>query len=99
MKSIDVENFKQKIESDPDAIIIDVRTPEEEVEGIIEGSININIMDPSFMSKVMELDKNKNYYVFCRSGNRSGNACRFMEQNGLNAINLEGGIQAWNEMQ
>ena len=98
MENLDAESFRDKIKADPKAVIIDVRTPEEEIEGMIEGSRNINIMDPSFMSSVMELDKDKNYYVFCRSGNRSGNACRFMEQNGLNAYNLEGGIQAWNEL-
>lgn len=99
MENLDAESFRERIKTDPDAIIIDVRAPEEEIEGAIEGSQNANIMDASFTSIVSELDKSKNYYVFCRSGGRSANACRFMEQNGLNAFNLEGGIQAWNQLQ
>ena len=97
MNNINIQEFKEKIESDEQAVIIDVRTPEEEVEGVIENSVNINIMEASFPAKIMDLDKSKNYYVFCRSGGRSATACQFMEKNGLNAYNLLGGIQAWNQ--
>ena len=41
MKNINVAEFKAGISQDPNAVIIDVRTPEEEVEGVIENSINI----------------------------------------------------------
>ncbi len=96
MKNLNANEFKAAIENDKDAVIIDVRTPEEEVEGVIENSINMNLMEPSFPAKIMDLDKSKNYYVFCRAGGRSATACQFMEKQGLNAYNLEGGIQAWN---
>ncbi|MEQ8908499.1 MAG: rhodanese-like domain-containing protein [Vicingaceae bacterium] len=96
MKNLDVKTFKEKINSDPQAVIIDVRTPEEEAEGLIENSVNMNLMEQSFPAKVMDLDKSKNYYVYCRSGGRSATACQFMSQQGLSAFNLEGGIQAWN---
>lgn len=96
MNNLSVQEFKEKITNDSQAVIIDVRTPEEEVEGMIENSLNINIMDASFPNQILELDKSKNYYVFCRSGGRSGTACKFMEENGFNAFNLAGGIQAWN---
>jgi rhodanese-related sulfurtransferase len=96
MKNISVAEFKKGIHEDKNAVIVDVRTPEEEAEGMIENAININLMEPSFPAKVLDLDKSKNYYVFCRSGGRSGTACQFMEQNGLTAYNLTGGIQAWN---
>jgi len=96
MNNINVAEFKAKIKDDSNAVIIDVRTAEEEAEGKIDNALNINIMDPSFPAKVMDLDKSKNYYVFCRSGGRSATACQFMEKNGLTAFNLEGGIQAWN---
>ena len=98
MKNIDAKSFKEKITEDPDAVIIDVRNPSEEEEGLIEGSININIMDPSFPEKIKSLDPDKNYYVYCRSGGRSSSACGFMESNGLNATNLNGGIIAWNTL-
>lgn len=96
MKNLSAEEFKERIEIDEAAVIIDVRAPEEEVEGKIEGAINLNIMDSSFPAKVQELDKEKNYYLYCRSGARSFTAGQYMEQFGLKAFNLSGGIQAWN---
>ena len=45
---------------------------------------------------VDELDKAKNFYVYCRSGARSGQACSVMNQMGIqNAYNLLGGIMEW----
>lgn len=96
MKNLDIQEFITGFKSDENAIILDVRTPEEEAEGLIPNSINMNIMEQSFPAKVMDLDKSKNYYVYCRSGGRSANACQFMEEQGLTAFNLAGGIQAWN---
>lgn len=98
MKNLDVKEFRQGIEEDEKAVIIDVRSPEEEAEGLIPNSININIMEPSFPAKIMDLDKSKNYYVYCRSGGRSANACQFMDNQGLNTYNLSGGIIAWNQL-
>lgn len=98
MKDLDANTFREKIKSDETAVIIDVRTPEEEVEGTINGALNINLMESSFPAKIMDLDKSKTYYVYCRSGGRSATACQFMEKNGLTAYNLKGGIQAWNRL-
>jgi rhodanese-related sulfurtransferase len=42
------------------------------------------------------LDKSKNYYVYCRSGNRSGQACAIMQSVGFEtAHNLVGGFMEW----
>lgn len=98
MKHINAITFKEKIESDPQAVIIDVRTPEEEAEGLIPNSININLMDPDFPQKALELEQSKNYYIYCRAGGRSATACEFMSKNGYTTFNLEGGIQAWNSL-
>lgn len=98
MQNLDVNSFKEGFETDENAVIVDVRTPEEEAEGLIPNSINLNVMEQSFPAKVLDLDKSKTYYVYCRSGGRSANACKFMESNGLKAYNLIGGIQAWNSI-
>jgi rhodanese-related sulfurtransferase len=98
MENLQASEFKKRIQEDENAVVIDVRSPQEEVEGLIENSININIMDPSFAEKVKALDKNKNYYVYCRAGGRSASACGFMEQQGLTAYNLAPGIIAWNQL-
>ena len=95
-KNINAEEF-DKLSKQDDTIVLDVRTPEEKVEGFIDGATQINIMGPDFAEKIKSLDKDKTYLVYCRSGNRSGTACGFMASNGFdNLYNLEGGIQAWN---
>lgn len=99
MENLSATEFKTAIESNDNAVVIDVRTPEEEAEGKIEQAINMNIMDQAFPAKVMDLDNAKDYYVFCRSGGRSVTACQFMEKQGLKTFNLLGGIQAWNNLQ
>jgi rhodanese-related sulfurtransferase len=80
-----------------DAVILDVRTPQEWNEGIIPGAINIDIYQgEAFMDALEALDKTKTYFVYCRSGARSGNACNVMSQLGFEkAFNLSGGIMGW----
>lgn len=96
MKDLTINEFVEGFKNDENAVIIDVRTPEEEAEGLIPNSTNMNIMEQSFPAKVMDLDKTKNYYVYCRAGGRSTSACQFMDKQGLKSFNLVGGIQAWN---
>ena len=48
------------------------------------------------MEEVNEFDKSKNYYVYCRSGKRSAQACQILDQAGVaNTYNLQGGIMEW----
>jgi rhodanese-related sulfurtransferase len=89
--------FKEAIKQDKDAIILDVRTAAETEAGVIEGAIVIDFLAGDFDKKIKDFDKNKSYYVYCRSGNRSGKACSIMEQLGFAQLaNLEGGMLAWN---
>ena len=82
---------------DDNAFILDVRTPEELEEGYIPTATNIDIyLGQEFMDELEKLDKSKNYYVYCRSGNRSGQACAIMNSIGIeNTYNLEGGFMNW----
>jgi len=96
-------NLAQKVwvdqlENDGNAVILDVRTEDECNEGMIPGAINIDIYKgQGFINLIEELDKSKNYYVYCRSGARSGQACSIMNQLGFeNTHNLLGGIMEWN---
>lgn len=99
-KNITVTEFKNKIESEADAVILDVRSEMELADGSVPNHILIDIMQPDFANKISELDKDKTYLVYCRSGNRSGKACALMGQMGFTKLyNLEGGIMAWNAFQ
>ena len=88
--------FKAKMTSE-NAVIIDVRTPPElKREGYIEGSTHIDFSDREFSDKIAALDKNKEYYVYCHAGGRSGKAKQMMDKLGFAKVyDLKGGITAW----
>jgi phage shock protein E len=74
----------------PEDVVIDVRTPEEFAQGHLEGAINIDLMVLDFPEKIAQLDPNRTYYLYCRSGNRSGQAARLLRGRGLEAYNIGG---------
>jgi phage shock protein E len=76
------------------AAVIDVRTPDEVAAGHLHGSINIDIQGPDFEAQMNELDKSANYVVYCRSGNRAGQAIEWMTQNGFTGTLTNGGSVA-----
>lgn len=91
------QEWAEQLQNDPNAVVIDVRTEEEFAEGILPNAINLDIYKgQGFIYKVEELDKTKNYYVYCKAGGRSQQACTLMNQMGIeNAYNLTGGIMNW----
>jgi rhodanese-related sulfurtransferase len=91
------QEWAEKLANDDNAVILDVRTEDEVNEGIIPGAINIDIYEgQGFIYKVEELDKSKNYYVYCKAGSRSQQACNIMSQLGFeNTYNLMGGFSQW----
>ncbi|MEB8330654.1 rhodanese-like domain-containing protein [Flavobacteriaceae bacterium KMM 6897] len=97
MANLSQEEWSSQLEQDDNAFILDVRTSDEVEEGYIPGSANIDIyLGQEFLEELEKLDKSKNYYVYCRSGNRSGQACAIMNNAGFkNAYNLEGGFMKW----
>ena len=80
----------------PDSLVIDVRTAGEFAGGKLSGAQNIDIASSSFASQIKNLPKGKIYLIYCRSGNRSGQACEIMGKEGFeNLKNLAGGITRW----
>ncbi|MCB0638920.1 MAG: rhodanese-like domain-containing protein [Lewinella sp.] len=93
--NLDVAGFRAKM-NDNNVVILDVRTPQETAQGMIEGAIEINVTAPDFAQRVAELDKDKTYLVYCRSGRRSVTACNIMAEQGFSDLyNLLGGYLAW----
>ena len=97
MKELTQEEWREQLDQDEDAVILDVRTEEEIEEGYIPGAKKIDFYKgQGFIDEIEKLDKDKNYYVYCRSGNRSGQACAIMDQKGFkNSYNLAGGFSQW----
>tara|TARA_B000000441_G_C21430648_1_gene170966 strand:- start:111 stop:428 length:318 start_codon:yes stop_codon:yes gene_type:complete len=97
--NLNLEDWKKQKESDAKNICLDVRTAEEYMEGNIENSINIDFYKSmDFMKFLDKLNKDENYFVYCRSGKRSYASCQIMKEFGFNNVfNLEGGFLAWSE--
>jgi len=80
------------------AVIVDLGYPTEFEQGHIEGAININFFEPGFQSKVLELDKNKKYFLYGKNDTRTKRTGTLMKQNGFNEVyTLKGGWEAWKE--
>ena len=86
----------QENQTNPDFVIIDVRTPEEFTQEYIENALNLNYHSETFQDELNQLDKSKTYLIYCQSGNRSRNALNIMaELNFKEAYNMLGGIAEW----
>ena len=92
------ESYKliQEHKEDENFVILDVRTPTEFKAARLEDAVNIDFYAKDFKEKLGELDKEKTYLIYCRSGNRSGKSLKLMK--GLKfqeAYNMSGGIGSW----
>lgn len=86
----------QQISQIEDVQLVDVRTPEEYVEGYIEGFQNINFFSDTFSQDIEELDKTKPVILYCRSGKRSANSAKILKEKGFVKIyDLGGGFTKW----
>jgi rhodanese-related sulfurtransferase len=91
------EQWSNQQSADKKSIILDVRTSEEFEAGYIPEAKQLDIRNPeTFVQGLESLDKSASYYVYCRSGARSAQACQVMSQMGFETtFNLLGGILDW----
>ena len=91
------EQWSNQQSADKKSIILDVRTLEEFEAGYIPEAKQLDIRNPeTFVQGLESLDKSASYYVYCRSGARSAQACQVMSQMGFETtFNLLGGILDW----
>lgn len=99
-QDIDRERFSQLMEGDGIGLI-DVRTPPEIAEGKIADALEMDFKDSTFASRLEDLDPEKDYLVYCRSGRRSAGACELMREKGFTGklYNLDGGYLDWTAKQ
>ena len=92
---LSVTEFSAKV-AEAGVITLDVRTPGEFAEGYIQGARLIDFQSGNFENEIATLDKNATYAVYCRSGNRSGQAVKVMQDAGFtNVFNMNGGVIDW----
>ncbi len=95
-KVLQQKEYQQKIESQQQIQLIDVRTPQEFADAHLENAQNINVNSSDFEQKVANLDKTQPVYIYCKSGGRSKKAGQILEQMGFTQIyDLQGGISSW----
>jgi hydroxyacylglutathione hydrolase len=92
---INVQQARSLIETNPNLVIVDVRTPEEFSTGYIEGAMNLcSECDAQLLLDI--LDPDDGILLYCRTGRRSANALRILRENGYEKVyNMVGGIEAW----
>lgn len=94
--NIDAANAQDFIIAHPDAIVMDVRTPNEFSEGHVAGAINVDYHGDGFHDALSKLDKDAHYIVHCKSGNRSGKSMKIMKELGFQRVtHMDGGFDAW----
>ncbi len=101
LPSINVNELQAKIQSDTNLVLLDVRTEGEfnGPLGRLDGAMLLPLGELETRMAELEQYKEKEIIVYCRSGNRSRFATSLLLKNGYNAVNLLGGIIAWNSMQ
>ncbi|GAB4074007.1 rhodanese-like domain-containing protein [Barrientosiimonas marina] len=94
MKQIDMTTLEEKMKNKENVNVIDVREDDEVAQGKIPGAKHIPLND--IPDRLNELDENSHYYMVCRSGGRSGKASDYLESEGYDVTNVDGGMLAWN---
>lgn len=76
-----------------DTLIIDVRTSEEYAAGHIDGAKLLDFNGGDLAAAIPSLDPDAEYLIYCRSGNRSGQAVALMEQAGFTDLTNLGSLE------
>lgn len=91
--SLPPQEFKEKLEEEPGRII-DVRTRNEYNNGHLKMTdYNFDVTSGEFEQKMTDLDKNETYYLYCRTGARSGEAVNMMKKKGFENVYNVGGFE------
>lgn len=94
--TLSADDFAVKLDQTNNAIVLDVRTPQEFAEGFLDHAINVDYNDAGFQSKIDSMDKSKAYFVYCLSGGRSSSAANYMRSHGFKQVyDMKGGLLAW----
>lgn len=95
MHTITIQQFEEFIENQEQTKvnILDLRTPDAFNQAHIAGAKNIPL--DQLTKKIQELDKTKQYYLICYSGNFSAMGTQYLTQNGYQAVNVQSGMNGY----
>lgn len=90
---ITATEFQERVSENP-GVVIDVRTQKEYNQGhLAKVDHQLDLLNGDFEASLDSLDKEKTYYLYCRTGNRSGQAAELMKKNGFENVYNIGGFQ------
>ena len=94
--TLDAKSFKERSAKEANAVILDVRTPEEVKQGTIAGAKVLDFRSSDFATKLEGLDKTKTYFVYCKGGGRSSKTVDLMKSSGFTHVHeLKDGYDGW----
>lgn len=91
LRTLDEAEAAAELAKRDDVVVIDVRTPVEHADGYLAGAERIDVQADDFQDRVAELDRDRTYFLYCRSGTRSGHAARIMADMGFSEVANIGG--------
>ena len=95
-KVLDAKAFSDALNKTPDALVLDVRTPDEFAGGHLDKAVNVDWNGGGFDAWMEKIDKEANIYVYCLSGGRSGSAGSALREAGFKHVTeMEGGMMKW----
>jgi rhodanese-related sulfurtransferase len=99
MTTITVAELKSRLDAGESINLIDVREPHEHAEFNVGGTLIPLGKIQSMQIEDLEDLKEEEVICYCRSGNRSGQACMILEMAGFkNVVNVTGGMLAWQDL-
>ena len=91
--------YMKMLQSDKKAYLLDVRRADEYAAGHLPGAALLDVTDSVAFARGVELlDKEKNIYIYCRSGRRSRKAANILSAKGFKVTDMQGGYNAWKEI-
>ena len=90
------KEFRKKFDNTNDALLLDIRTPEEIGKGYLKGAVFMDFYDSAFKEQVAVIDREKPVFIYCAIGGRSWDAAKIMQEMGFKKVyDLKGGIIVW----
>ncbi len=94
-EEISAKEAKERLESDENILLLDVRTPEEFAAAHIPGSVSLPLNRVESGISQVAPDLNTEIIVYCLSGARASTACNYLASQGYTNVSTMGGIRSW----
>lgn len=96
VEAVPPQDAAARLAADPAPVLLDIRTPDEFASGRIAGATNVDFYAADFTARLAELDRDADYVIYCRSGNRTTSALDIFRDLGFTSVrSVDGGILAW----